>query len=216
MVLIFDMDGVIVDNHQFHFDAFVEFGNKHNITITREGFGPNFGKTNRQIMKALFGEHLSEAEINTLADEKEQIYREIYKPFIKPLKGLPEFLGKAKKLAIPIAMATSAPAENVRFTLNETGLGSYFDVITDSSMVKRGKPDPEVYQVTAAKLGVHPADCVVFEDSFSGIESAQKAGMRVIGVATTFSTQELASHVKDIIRDFEEVYNFLEIPLPSL
>ena len=209
MVFIFDMDGVIVDNHQFHFDAFVEFGKKHNINLTREGFNPNFGKTNSEIMKAIFGSHINEAEIKALADEKEQLYRDIYKPHIKPAKGLTEFLENAVSRGIPVAMATSAPTENVVYTLAETGLGKYFDMITDSSMVTRGKPDPEVYLKTAERLGVQPSECTVFEDSFAGIEAAKAAGMRVIGLATTHSKAELSGHVKDIFLNFEEISEFL-------
>lgn len=211
MVLIFDMDGVIVDNHQFHFDAFVEFGKRHHITITREGFSPNFGKTNSQIMEALFGKPMSEVEIKALADEKEQIYRDLYKPHIKPVKGLPELLAKAASRGIPIAMGTSAPTENVVFTLAETGLGKYFEVITDSSMIKRGKPDPEVYLATADRLGKKPSECIVFEDSIAGIEAGKAAGMKVIGLATTHSREELSGYVNDIFPDFAGVSEFLGI-----
>lgn len=211
MVLIFDMDGVIVDNHQFHFDAFVEFGKRHGLTITRESFNPNFGRTNSEIMKSLFGEGITDAEIEILAQEKEEMYRQLYKPHIKPVSGLPEFLQQAASHKLPIALATSAPAENVHFTLTETGLRGYFSVITDASMVSHGKPDPEVYLLTAARLGVEPSECVVFEDSFSGIEAAQRAGMRVIGVATTYKPEALASNVKEIMLNFENAFSLLKL-----
>lgn len=211
MVLIFDMDGVIVDNHQFHFDAFVEFGKKHNITITRESFSPNFGKTNSEIMQSIFGRPMSEAEIKVLADEKEQIYRDLYKPYIQPIKGLTELLKNASSRGIPVAMGTSAPTENVVFTLAETGLSKYFDVITDSSMVKHGKPDPEIYLLTAERLGIEPSECLVFEDSHAGIAAAKAAGMKVIGLATTYSKEELSGFVDDIIPNFEGVSEFLGI-----
>lgn len=203
MVLIFDMDGVIVDNHQFHFESFVEFGKRHQLTISRKDFEPFFGRTNEVIMKSLFGNDISKEDILALANEKEAIYRELYQPFIKPLEGLTEFLQLAASRGIPIALATAAPNENVEFTLRETGLTKYFDAVTDSSMVTRGKPDPQVYLLTAAKLGVLPGDCIVFEDSVPGIVAAKNAGMRVIGVATTHKKDELLPHVKEIIGNFE-------------
>jgi len=203
MVLIFDMDGVIVDNHQWHYEAWVEFGRRHGITITLEDFNRCFGSTNQLVMKTLFGETISENEIRIFADEKETIYREIYLPHIHPVKGLTEFLKFAHDRKIPVAMATSAPYENVKFTLEATGLKKYFDVITDSSMVSHGKPDPEVYLITATKLGVQPADCIVFEDSVPGILSATNAGMRVVGVATTHKPDELIMYVKEIIMNFD-------------
>ena len=203
MVLIFDMDGVIVDNHQWHFKAWVEFGKRHGIIISRKEFSKQFGSTNHHIMKSLFGDSITEKEIKVYAEEKENIYREIYLPHIKPVKGLTEFLKLASDKNIPIALATSAPYENVKFTLECTGLQKYFNVITDSSMVKFGKPDPEVYLITAEKLKVQPAECIVFEDSVPGILSASNAGMKVIGVATTHKPDELVMYVNEIIMNFD-------------
>jgi beta-phosphoglucomutase len=210
MVLIFDMDGVIVDNHQWHFEAYIEFGKRHNLKITKEEFGNYFGTSNHFIMKSIFGESITEEDIITFGEEKESIYREMYKPFIRPLQGLPEFLHYASKHNIPVALATAAPAENVKFTLRETGLESNFNVITDASMVSRGKPDPQVYLITAAKLGVQPADCIVFEDSIPGIMAAQNAGMQVIGVSTTHNPEELLKYVDEIIMNFEGAERIIE------
>jgi len=209
MVLIFDMDGVLVDNHQFHFEAYFEFGKRQNLDITREGFTQYFGRTNERIMKSLFGDDISTEDIIAFGAEKEAIYRELYQPFIKPVDGLPEFLQIVYDRGIPIALATSAPQENVKFTLQETGLEKYFGVITDSSMVTRGKPDPQVYLITAEKLGVDPADCIVFEDSIPGIKAATIAGMHVIGVATTHKLEELSLYVKEIITNFEHAESLL-------
>ncbi len=203
MVLIFDMDGVIVDNYAWHLDAFIEFGKRHGLEITKEEFGKYFGSTNHVIMHSLFSKKLTKEETDALADEKESIYRQLYRPFIKPVEGLPEFLKYASNLGIAIALATSAPSANVKFTLESIGLEKYFRLITDSSMIKHGKPDPEIYMLTAAKLEVNPSECMVFEDSVPGILSAQNAGMRVIGVATTHKPEELFMYVNEIIMNFE-------------
>jgi beta-phosphoglucomutase len=203
MVFIFDMDGVIVDNHQWHFEAWFEFGRRHGLNISQEEFSRYFGSTNHLVLKSLFGDTISEQEITSMGNEKEAIYRELYRPFIKPVDGLPLFLQNASDRGIPMALATSAPFENVKFTLDATGLERYFKVITDSSMVSRGKPDPQVYQITAAKLGVQPSECIVFEDSVPGILSAKSAGMRVIGVATTHKSDELLMYVNEIIMNFD-------------
>ena len=210
MVLIFDMDGVIVDNHQWHFESYIEFGKRHNVNISREEFGKYFGTTNHFIMKSIFGENISEEDIITFGEEKEAIYREMYLPAIKPVKGLPEFLQYESEKGIPIALATAAPKENVKFTLEATGLSHYFDVITDSSMVDRGKPDPQVYLVTAEKLGVQPKDCIVFEDSIPGITAARNAGMFVVGVATTHTPEELNLYVNKILMNFEKASEIID------
>jgi beta-phosphoglucomutase len=166
MVFIFDMDGVIVNNYSWHLDAFVEFGNRHGLDITKQQFGKYFGSTNHVIMNSLFNTELSDDEIGAFANEKEIIYREMYRPFVKPVDGLEAFLEYASTCGIPIALATSAPHENVDFTLEATGLTKYFNILTDSSMVKHGKPDPEIYLLTAARLGVQPSDCVVLKIQF--------------------------------------------------
>jgi beta-phosphoglucomutase len=203
MVFIFDMDGVVVDNAVWHLKAFAEFGKRHGLVQTKEEYTKYFGNTNQTIMNSLFKTTLSLDKLNALAEEKEIIYRELYRPFIQPVEGLPSFLKNASDQAIPIALATSAPLENVDFTLDSTGLKKYFSIISDASMIKHGKPDPEIYLLTAAKLGVQPSDCIVFEDSIAGIQSGLSAGMRVIGVATTYKTEELLKYVKEIIQNFD-------------
>ena len=209
MVLIFDMDGVIVDNHKWHLEAWIEFGRRHGLKTTPEEFSASFGSTNHLIMNSLFDGKITEEDILAFGREKEALFRALYRPFIKPVDGLPAFLQYAREKGIPIALATSAPAENVKFTLEATGLEGYFDLITDSSMVSRGKPDPQVYLLTAAKLGVSPSDCIVFEDSVPGIQSATKAGMRVIGVATTHKSAELLMYVTEIIMNFGAAYSII-------
>ncbi|MDO9254641.1 MAG: HAD family phosphatase [Bacteroidales bacterium] len=210
MVFIFDMDGVIVDNAVWHLEAFAEFGKRHGLVQTKEEYTKYFGNTNQTIMNSLFNTQLSSDKLIALAEEKEIIYRELYRPFILPVEGLPAFLENASDQAIPIALATSAPKENVDFTLDLTGLRKYFSIISDASMVKHGKPDPEIYLLTAAKLGVQPSDCIVFEDSIAGIQSALSAGMRVIGVATTHKPEELLTYVNKIIMNFDARDQFIK------
>ena len=207
MVFIFDMDGVIVDNHTWHFKAWVEFGRRHGLQISREEFGRHFGSTNPLILNALFDGNLTDSEIRAYATEKESIYREIYRPYIKPVDGLAVFMQYIYSQGFKIALATSAPAENVKFTLEATGLEKFFSVITDVSMVSHAKPHPQVYLLTAGKLGVQPFECIVFEDSVPGILSARQAGMHVIGVATMHKSDELMMYVNEIIMNFDAAEN---------
>ena len=101
MVFILDMDGVIADNHAWHFKAWVEFGKRHGLEITKEGFSRHFGSTNHLIMCSLFDNKITEEEIIEFGNEKEKIYRELYKPFIKPVDGLTEFLKNAEEKGFP-------------------------------------------------------------------------------------------------------------------
>ena len=95
-----------------------------------------------------------------------------------------------KENDIPRAIASSAPPENVRFTLEKTATKKYFDVVLDESSFKKGKPDPEIYVTTAGLIHYPPDRCVVFEDSLAGVEAARRADCKVVGVTTTHPRAE--------------------------
>lgn len=204
MAVIFDMDGVLVDNGDFHYKAWKLFCEKYFIPFSEDKFRTSFfGRTNQQVLNALFVRTLKPVEIRKLADEKEEIYREIYAPYIKPVNGLNPFIKKLNSAEIPIGVATSAPKENVSFVLNALGIADYIDVIVDDSMVVNGKPHPEIYLKAAQLLHSKPENCVVFEDSLSGTKSAYDAGTKVIAITTTLPAEkhQFAHH---IISDFTE------------
>ncbi|HOW30714.1 MAG TPA: HAD family phosphatase [Bacteroidales bacterium] len=204
LALIFDMDGVIVENHEWHFRAWIEFCRQYGITLTQEEFYTKiFGGTNHDLLTRLFEGSLSNDDIERMGEEKEAIYREMYAPHIQPVPGVVEFIGLARDKGIKTALATSAPSSNVSFTLEHTNLSGSFDIIVDSSHIKHGKPHPEIYLKAAALLNLEPRQCIVFEDSLSGITSALSAGCNVIGVATTLPAAELTM-AHHIITDFTE------------
>ena len=88
--------------------------------------------------------------------------------------------------------------------LERCGIAKYFDAIANGDMISRGKPDPEVYLLAAHKLGLAPAECIVAEDAPVGIEAARRAGMSVIGVATTFRREDLSDYDL-LIDDFTQI-----------
>ena len=202
---IFDMDGVIVDNHTYHVRSWAEFCKKKSIPFDENTFRTEyFGKNTRDTFHGLLDYQLTEEQINTLGEEKEKIYRDIYQDYIAPVNGLIPFLISLKEAGIKTAVATSAPTSNLDFTLDNLKIRHLFDVVVDASGVINGKPDPEIYLKAANLLGILPADCVVFEDSISGIKSGQNAGMRVVALATTHTPDELP-RTSLTIKDFTEV-----------
>lgn len=202
--VIFDMDGVIIDSNPFHKISLRQFCEKYGYHLSdQELISKIYGRTNKDWIANLFGA-LSKEELSRYGEEKEALFREIYKNDISALRGLPEFLESLKENNIPIAIGTSAPRSNVDFVLASTGLEKYFSVILDESNVEQGKPNPEIYLKVAAKLGYEPSRCIVFEDSLSGVESAQRAGAKVVGVATTHSFDEL-NHTDFVIQDFMDL-----------
>jgi beta-phosphoglucomutase len=201
--IIFDMDGVIVDNHEFHFKAWKEFCEKYGIHLNEDDFKENInGRTISEVVSFVFKKELSAKEIKDYGDEKESMYRNIYKDYIKPVRGIEDFLRHLKGENVKVAVATSAPTVNVDFTLDTLNLRRYFDLIIDSTFVEKGKPDPQVYLVTAEKLGMAPERCIVFEDSVSGIKAGKNAGMWVIGLETTHEAKDI-EEADAIIKDFE-------------
>lgn len=189
--LIFDMDGVVVNNHYYHCLSWIEFSKRYGYTVTEEDVISWFGSKNDEILTSLFGRKLKSIEILQLGNEKELIYRELYSDHVEEVPGLTSFLDDIPGNQAITGLATSAPSQNVEFILQLTGLQGRFQVITDAEKVRNGKPDPEIFLVTAGKMGLKPENCIVFEDSFLGIRAARSAGMSVVGIATTHSIDKL-------------------------
>lgn len=199
--VVFDMDGVLVDTNPYHKTSLREFCAKYGYHFSDEELIKRiYGRTNNEWITNLFGP-LPKEKLLALGEEKEKMFRAIYKDVIEPVAGLESFLKKLSHQKIPCAIGTSAPRSNVDFVLDNTGLRKYFSVILDQAHVEHGKPNPEIYLKTAQALNLPAAQTIVFEDSFSGIEAAQRAGARVVGVTTTHSPAEL-KHCDLIIPDF--------------
>jgi beta-phosphoglucomutase len=208
---IFDMDGVVVDNHQYHFKAWMAFSQKYKFQLNADIYRDKFnGKTNADLFKMIFGD-ISLDVAKQYADEKEGMYQKLYAEHMKAHTGLIDFLEHLKKQRIKIALGTSAPTQNVDFTLDALRLRHYFEVIVDGPQVEKGKPDPQVYQLCAMKLGLDPKFCVVFEDSLAGLESGERAGCKIVGVATSHHAYELKVKTDLIIHDFTEARSLLKI-----
>jgi beta-phosphoglucomutase len=204
IAFLFDMDGVIIDSNPFHKISLKSFCSKYGYDLDDEQLRNRiYGRTNKDWLANLFGK-IDPEQLKRYADEKEQLFRDLYANDIKAVAGLREFLETSKQLGIDCAIATSAPIENVDFTLEKTGLRKYFKKILDESHVSKGKPDPEIYIKTAAALGYPTDKCFVFEDSLSGVSSGRAAGCRVVGVMTTHTAEELSA-TDLVINDFREI-----------
>jgi beta-phosphoglucomutase len=205
--VIFDMDGVLVDNHAFHIKAWKAFSRRHQKAFSEEELNAHItGRSTAEIIPHFFGEGLSKAEIEQLGEEKEALYRQLYQAHLTPSPGLEAFLQQLRQGGWQLAIATSAPGPNLRFTLNGLGMGHYFATTVDSSGVARGKPAPDLYLKAAEVLEVDPKRCIVFEDSKAGIRAAQAAGMAVIALSTTHSREELLdTGLQRIIASFKEI-----------
>ncbi|HBB38322.1 MAG TPA: HAD family phosphatase [Candidatus Magasanikbacteria bacterium] len=203
--IIFDIDGTMIDNMPIHKHAWREFCARKNIVLTDDDFRNKVsGLRNDQICKNLFGDDISDEDIEAYAAEKEAVYREIYKPYIKEVPGLTNVLERLKEKNLKLAIATTAPKENRKFVLEALNMQDSFDIILGEEDVQKGKPNPEIYLKTAGLLKVDPTTCLVFEDSPVGVASAKNAGMTVVGITTSHSAEELKD-ADIIIEDFTEL-----------
>jgi beta-phosphoglucomutase len=189
--LIFDMDGTLVDNMHFHHQAWKEFLLRQGIEFSDAEFHQKNVGTIREVIPK-FMPHVQDPDrIMELGMQKEAVYRELYGPHIRALPGLQDFLQEVYDAGIPIALATAADAKNINFTLEGLGIRHFFQAITGSEEVQRGKPSPDVFLISAQKIKADPGHCIAFEDTDPGIRSALSAGMKVIALETTHRQQEL-------------------------
>jgi beta-phosphoglucomutase family hydrolase len=199
IAVIFDMDGVLIDNAHFHERAFAEYFNQFGIKLAPE----MFGRGNDELMAELFPNESKERH-REFAAGKEAYYRQIYEPHIKPVPGLADLLKELRKNNIRVAVGSSAPVENIDFVLEKLQIRHYFDVVVIAAMVQKAKPAPDIYLKSADLLNIEPGNCLVFEDALAGIAAARGAGMKVAGVATSL-TKDRLTETDRIINDFTEI-----------
>lgn len=190
--VIFDMDGVICDTNPYHSLAWKAFLEKFGISATEEEFIAHmYGKSNSYILKHFLQREVVGEEFARMEFEKEALFREIYEPHVEPINGLLEWIDELKSNGIKTGIATSAPVENMDLILSKLPLRAKMQSLLASHNVVHHKPNPEVYLKSAANLGIDPTQCVVFEDSHSGVSAGKAAGAKVVGVLSTYKKEEL-------------------------
>ena len=198
------MDGVLVDSNPYHKVALVEFCARYGHTLSEtELLEKVYGRTNKEWLTNLFGP-LTPAQLAQYTEEKESLYRQLHQPYIEPVKGLIRFLEMLEEKNIPKAIGTSAPRGNVDFILGSTATANYFPHILHDTFVTRGKPDPEIYLKAIDTLKMPAAQCIVIEDSLSGIAAGKASGAKVIGITTTHTREEMP-HTDWVINDFDDL-----------
>ena len=189
--VLFDWDGVVIESSSQHERSWELLASERNLVLPEGHFKEGFGKKNEVIIPAL-GWAEAPHLVAELADRKEELYRELVAAEgVLILPGARELLAALKAAGIPCAVGSSTPRGNLDALFAATGLDSCFDKVVCGSDVLQGKPDPEVFLKGASLLGLLPERCIVIEDAFAGIEAARRAGMFVVGVATTNPLEEL-------------------------
>jgi HAD superfamily hydrolase (TIGR01509 family) len=211
---VFDLDGTLVDNIAFHFDAFRALAGRLGLTMDAATFQSFNGLKNADIFPRFLGRALSDAEVQALSDEKEESYRALYRPKMAAHRGAGELLLRLAEGGVKLAVASSAPPANRAMVLDGLGWAARFDVVVASEGL-RGKPAPDIFLAAADRLGVPPSRCVAFEDAVNGIQAAVSAGMLTVGVTTNVSALELAAAgARFTIADFASLPPALDALLP--
>ncbi len=189
--VIWDMDGVVADTAPYHFKAWQQVFRKRGIEFTETDFRRNFGRRNDAIIRDILGESLSQSELDAIVSEKEESFRYRVRHNIKPLPGAIELIKSLGEHGFSIALASSAPIENIQLVLEGLGIHNCFQAIVWGREVKEGKPSPQGFLLAAKKLGVAPGNCIVIEDAVAGVTAAKRAGMRCLAVTNTHPRMSL-------------------------
>lgn len=220
--LIFDMDGVITDSEGLHVEAEKRTCAHYGWDVPETEWVNFKGKT----AQAIFG-HLvanfsdGSVPVDEAVARKTDTYLELARAGVPAVPGVVEFIAAARRRFERLALSTSSSAPVQRLVFDRFGLHSYFDAVTTGDELTHGKPHPEAYLVATSRLGLAPAECLVIEDSASGIRSALAAGCDVVGITTSHP----AAYLREVgaprtVDSFAELSACLGIPLtpdsPSL
>lgn len=191
LAVIFDVDGVLIDSYQPHFRSWQQLFAEMDVEFSEETFRSTFGRTNRDIFETLYDGELSDGRIRELGDRKEALYREQIRQDFPAMAGAAELIDALAEDRWKLAVGSSGPPANIALTLEKLERLDKIDVQVTADDVQRGKPDPQVFQIAAERLGVPPDRCAVVEDAPQGIEAANRAGMVSIGLTGTVPRERL-------------------------
>lgn len=210
--VVFDMDGLIFDSERLVLDSWVEVGRKHHIEGIEEVFlaciGTNKVKT-REIVDSHYGKDFP---YDTFSAEASAIFKEWVKKDGLPIKpGVEKTLMALQERGIPLGLASSTRVAIVTEELQDAGLYDYFQVVMGGDQLKRSKPEPDIYLMTCEKLGVDPTLCYALEDSYNGIISAYRAGMKPVMIPDMLPpTKEMEEKSVVILESMEQFIPWME------
>ncbi len=179
--VIFDMDGVISDTQQLNSELEAQCLKKHGIEIGAEELNKKYaGIPERECAEIIFKIHGKEVDLDKFVEDKLAKLTEFSKGRILAIEGSLELIKNLKENNFRLAVASSSTSEFIDLVLSELKIKDKFEVLTSGQEVKLGKPNPDIFLLTAQKLGVSPSECVVIEDTKNGVMAAKKAGMKCV------------------------------------
>ncbi len=190
--ILFDMDGVLVDSEEFIREAAIRMFKEKGFTVEAADFIPFTGTGENRFIGGVAEKYGIPLEIEEAKTRTYLIYEKIVEGRLSSLPGVFETMALCRELNLKTAVTTSADEFKMLVNLKEIGLPvKSFDITVFADMVKNKKPDPEIYLTACNMLGLQKTECIVIEDSITGLQAATAAGMRSIGLSTTFPPEEL-------------------------
>lgn len=190
--VVFDLNGTLVDDIRFHFDAWRALAEEVGQPMDELRFQSFNGLKNVDIFPKFLGREVTEEEIATLGERKERAYRAMYRPHLALVTGAHDLLERLHASSVPVAIASSAPPANREMVIDGLGLDAFVRVVVAAEHLP-GKPAPDVFLEAARQLGVDPRDCLAFEDAENGVRAAVAAGMCVGAITTNNTSEKLLS-----------------------
>jgi beta-phosphoglucomutase len=202
--VIFDLDGVIVDSHPAHLQAWKTFLHSLERNVSDSDLRFALEGYKREIILRHFLGDLTQEEVKDYGAKKDALFRASMDE-LKTVAGFAAFFDSVQAAGLPVALASSASRWRAEHTLNHLGLARAFRAIVTGDDVANGKPDPAIFQAAARSLGADPADILVCEDAVSGVEAARRAGMKCLAIAANGRRPLLQQAGADIVvGDFTE------------
>lgn len=206
--LLFDLNGTMIDDMHYHLRVWHSILNDDlSAGLSMDEVKSQMYGKNNELLERVFGAGaFTMEESDRISRMKEERYQEIYRPHMALLPGLADFLETALQKKIPMAIGSAAIPFNIDFVLDTLQIRHFFNAIVSAHDVLNSKPDPETYLKAAELLGIHPSDCLVFEDAPKGVEAAQRAGMASVAITTLHAPLEFG-HLSNIVmfaRDYTD------------
>jgi len=198
--ILWDLDGVLIDTGEFHYQAWAAILAANSITFSHDLFRQTFGMNNVGVLTTLLGQPPTPDYAQRIDEEKEAAFRAAIRGKAVALPGVVRWLGQLQTLGARQAIASSAPQANIDVLIAELQLRPYFDAIVSANQMP-GKPDPAVFLEAARQLGLPPDRCVVIEDSGAGVTAAKRGAMKCVAVTNTNPAHVLKEAGADLIVD---------------
>ncbi|MGA3192403.1 MAG: HAD family phosphatase [Candidatus Bathyarchaeia archaeon] len=203
--VLFDMDGVIAETEHVHVEAEKKTLLKYGVQITEDELHRYTGTTAKQMFMELIAKYKLDTTFEKIFNEKEEIMFKLLEMDTQPVKGVIELICKLKEEHVKLAVASSSHRRLVQYVLRKLEITELFDSIITAEDVAHGKPDPEIFLMSAKRLKVSPAECLVVEDAKLGVEAAKKAGMKCLGYRNPHSGNQDLSKADIVTDDFSSL-----------